>query len=178
MTDFNKIKANAINIFKYLEELFSLSIDTRRDFRILSEQEWMREIRNFPESDNIFVRKLNDSNEDENLFLSVQKKELEPLPKLPKELKEWINLEEAGFSKPKHKEFIFKKIRFTDDKKRIQEFDQLLKSENQKVPKSLEGWVTKNEKNQLQKIEERELKFFFSDYPELIEMYNSYIAGP
>ncbi|MFW5885232.1 MAG: AAA domain-containing protein [Patescibacteria group bacterium] len=178
MSDISKVKSNAVDIFKYLEELFSLNIDTRRDFRVLAEQEWMCEVRNFPESDNIFVRKLNDSNEDDDLFVSVQKKDIDPPPELPKELTEWVDLEKAGFSKPEHKEFIFKKISFTDDKKRIQEFKNLPKNQSSKVPKSLEGWVTKNEKGELEKIQEREFKFFFSDFPELIEMYDNYIAGP
>lgn len=178
MPDLNNVKSNAISIFKYLEELFSLNIDARRDFRVLAEQEWMREVRNFPESENIFVRKLNDPNEDDELFISVQKKELDPLPKLPKELTEWIDLERAGFSKPEHKEFIFKKVQFTDDKRRVQDFKELSDAQNSKVPKSLEGWVTKNEKGELEKIKEREIKFFFSDFPELIEMYENYIDGP
>lgn len=188
MLDFKEIKSNAINIFKYLEELFSLNIDTRRDFRVLAEQEWMREVRNFPESENIFVRRLNNSNEDDGLFVSVQKKDFDPLPKLPKELTEWVDLEDS-FTKPEHKEFIFKKIRFTYDEKRVQEFNQLLDSKKQEtlslfenveqeIPKLLEGWITRNEKEELKKIEEREIKFFFSDFPELIEMYDNYIAGP
>lgn len=177
MLDFKEIKSNAINIFKYLEELFSLNIYTRRDFRVLAEQEWMREVRNFPESENIFIRKLNDSNDDENLFLSVQKKELDPLPTLPKELIEWIDLGSTSFFKPRHKEFIFKKVKFSDDNKRVEEFKELVESEKKNISKTLEGWVMKDEKGELKKIDVREIKFLFSDFPELQEIYDAYIAG-
>jgi superfamily I DNA and/or RNA helicase/very-short-patch-repair endonuclease len=178
MPNFNEIKANAINIFKYLEELFSLNVDARRDFRVLAEQEWMREVRNFPESENIFVKKLNDSSDDPDLFLFVQKKEIDPLPKLPKELIEWVDLGNIGFSKPEYKEFLFKKVRFSDDDKRVKEFKELVKSESKNTPRALQGWVTKDEKGGLNKIDEREVKFLFTDFPELQEMYDNYIIGP
>ena len=113
---FDQTKTNAISIFKYLEELFSLNIDTRRDFRVISEQERIFEIRNFPKSENLFIKNFSDQSED--LFLSVHKKELEPLPKLPKELILWVDLNYKGFSKPNYREFILKNTQFSDDDKR------------------------------------------------------------
>lgn len=178
MANFEEIKANAINIFKYLEELFSLNIDTRRNFRNLAEQEWIREIRSFPQSDNFFVKSFHhDSNQDADIFLSVTKKELEPLPKLPKELNDWVELRNQGFSKPNHKESIFRKMRFSDKDGRIEAFEDFKKSEKQDIPKVLQGWITMDENENWGKIDEREIKFSFADFPELKEMYDNYIAG-
>jgi len=177
MLNSEEVKTNAISIFKYLEELFSLNIDTRRDFRNLAEGEWMREIRNFPESENLFIRKLNESSKDEDLFLSVQKKELELLPKLPKVLISWVELDDQGFFKPECKEFIFRKMRFADDDKRVKVFKDFVKSEKQNIPEALQGWITRGEKGVWKKIEEREEKYFFVDFPELKEVYDNYIAG-
>ncbi|HCE86337.1 MAG: hypothetical protein A2249_01815 [Candidatus Jacksonbacteria bacterium RIFOXYA2_FULL_44_7] len=172
-----KIKTNAINIFKYLEELFSLNIDTRRDFRNLAEQEWMRQIRSFPQSDNLFVKNFHESNQDDYLFLSVKKHELEPLPNLPLELMEWVVLDSHEFSQPKYKESIFRKIQFSDDNMRVKAFENFQKAEKQDIPKMLHSWITKDEKGNWSKIHERDIEFFFTDFPELKELYDNYIAG-
>ena len=173
---FDQTKTNAISIFKYLEELFSLNIDTRRDFRVISDQERIFEIRNFPKSDNLFIKSFSDQSED--LFLSVHKKELEPLPKLPKELTLWVDLNYKRFSKPNYREFIFKNTQFSDDEKRIKAFKELNKnSETEDIPLVLKDWVTKNEDGLFEKIEEKDVKVFFSDFPVLQEMYDNYISG-
>lgn len=173
---FDQTKTNAISIFKYLEELFSLNIDTRRDFRVISDQERIFEIRNFPKSENLFIKSFSDKSGD--IFLSVQKKELEPLPKLPKELILWVDLNLKGFSKPNYREFILNNIQFSDDEKRAEAFKEFDKnSETENIPVILQDWVTKNENGIFEKIEDKDIKIFFSDFPELQEMYENYISG-
>src|SRR3989344_4140498 len=171
-----EIQTNAINIFKYLEELFSLNIDTRRDFSILSDQERLFEVRNFPKSGNLFIKSFSDQSND--LFLSVKKIELGELPKLPKELTDWIDINNVGFSQPTYKEYILRKTKFSDDKKREQVFKELDGSEQQNIPARLQGWITKAEDGSWKRISERDIKIFFSDFPELKEMYENYISGP
>lgn len=171
-----EIQTNAINIFKYLEELFSLNIDTRRDFSILSDQERIFEVRNFPKSENLFIKSFSDQSDD--LFLSVKKIELGELPKLPKEIADWVDINNIGFSQPTYKEDILRKTKFSDDKKREQVFKDLDESEQQNIPARLQGWITKAEDDSWKKISERDIKIFFSDFPELKEMYENYISGP
>ncbi|MBP7859411.1 AAA family ATPase [Patescibacteria group bacterium] len=171
-----KTKTNAISIFKYLEELFSLNVDTRRDFRNISSQERIFEIRNFPKSENLFIKSFNDQSED--LFLSVENKELEPLPKLPKELVLWVDFNYKDFSKPDHKEFILKNTQFSEDAGRIKAFNDFPENlETENIPLVLQGWVTKNEEGIFEKIENKDTKVFFLDFPELQEMYSNYICG-
>ena len=173
---FDQTKTNAISIFKYLEELFSLNIDTRRDFRVISDQERIFEIRNFPKSENLFIKSFSDQSED--LFLSVYKKELESLPKLPKELILWVDLNYKGFSKPNYREFILNNTQFSDDDNRTKAFKEFNKNpETENIPLVLQGWVTKNEDGIFEKIEDKDIKVFFSDFPELQEMYENYISG-
>ncbi len=172
---FDQTKTNAISIFKYLEELFSLNIDTRRDFRVISDQERIFEVKNFPKSDNLFIKGFSDQSND--LFLSVYKKELQPLPKLPKNLVPWVDLNQ-GFSKPSYKQFILENTHFANDEKRVKTFKEFNRtSETKNIPAVLEGWVTKNKDGSFKKIDEKDTKIFFTDFPELQEIYDNYISG-
>ncbi len=165
-----------IRIFEYLEDLAKLNVDVRRDIREHKDPEKLIEVLHYPRPENLYVKQFGE--DDERPFLSVQKQKLEKEPRLPDNLKEWVVFNEK-FSQPQSKEYIVKKEHFRDSQERRELHTRLKNGELNEIPAQLKGWIQKNEKTgEWERIEEQEVRYRFSDYPELQQSFQNYVNGP
>ena len=89
-------------------------------------------------------------------------------------MESWIEFEQTGFIHPEPKEFIYKTKKFDDDKKRVEAFNKT--DEMSHINSTLKDWVTKDlDTGECKKIEEREIKIYFKDYPELKPLYENWL---
>jgi len=174
----NRQLNNGIKLFQYLEQLSLLNTNVRKNIKALSNGEERFDLENksfLPELDKIFLKNRSlESNEDSDLLLSIERYKIEKPPKLPKQLESWIEFEQIGFIQPEPKEFIYKTEKFDDDKKRVEAFKKL--GEMSRISLTLKDWVTKDlDTGEYERIEEREIKLYFKDYPELKPLYQNWL---
>ncbi len=172
---------NGIKLFQYLEELSLLNVNIRGNIKKLSADEDFFDIENsdfIPDLDKIFLRTRKDADADEDLLMSVQRYEIEKMPKLPKELAEWVDVSIQGFNKPELKKHRTVTEKFSDSEERSELIDRI--ADLTKIPKVLENWVTKDNRFGRAKykiISEREEKIFLKDFPELESLYDGWIEN-
>ena len=172
---------NGVKLFQYLEELSLLNINIRSNIKKLSADEDFFDIENtdfLPILDKIYLRTGKTADVNEDLLLSIERYEIEKMPKLPKELAEWVDVSIQGFNKPELKKSITVTEKFADSKERKELADQV--GDMTKVPKVLENWVTKDNRFGRAKykiISEREEKIFLKDFPELETLYDGWIEN-
>lgn len=172
---------NGVKLFQYLEELSLLNINIRSNIKKLSTDEDFFDIENtdfLPVLDKVYLRTRSAAEPDEDLLLSIERYEIEKMPKLPKELADWVDVSIQGFNKPELKKSITVTEKFTDSKERKDLADQV--GDMTSVPKVLENWVTKDNRFGRAKykiISEREEKIFLKDFPELETLYSGWIEN-
>jgi hypothetical protein len=177
----NLTKNKAIKLFTYLESVLQLDDKVDRDFKkVLYENSvWWRS--DFPSIDNLKVRSFSSDSEDEDgavAWLRVEKKKIPKPPVLPKILTEWVS--EESLKNPQNSLFaldkISRKVNFSDDKEREDEFKKFCKSyrDGDEIPEALLDWVTINLKNGPEKIDTNYVDDYFSDHQELGELLNKY----
>lgn len=170
---------NGIKLFEYLEKLSLLSINVRKSVKKLGkEEEWfdLEDESFLPVLDKVYLKHRGGDNEtNPNLFFSIQRYEIEKMPKLPKELDRWVNIETVSFNKPEPSAKIIVTESFDDSVDRKNLFKDL--DEDSVVPDELQDWVTKNDKGVYRKIEVRDTDLFFNDYPELQKLYDDWIQN-
>lgn len=169
---------NGRKLFEYLEQLSLLNTNVRKNIKALSNGEERFDLEDasfLPELDKIFLKnRRSELNEESDLLLSIERYKIEEPPKLPKQLENWIEFEQIGFIQPEPKEFIYKTEKFNDDKKRIEAFEKL--DEMSHISPTLKDWVTKDlDTGEYEKIEEKEIKIYFKDYPELKPLYENWL---
>jgi len=169
---------NGIKLFQYLEQLSLLNTNIRKSLKSLSNGEERFDLENkdfLPELDKIFSKNRTlESDDNDNLLFSIERYKIKKPPKLPKQLDRWIEFEQIGFSKPEPKEFIYKTERFDDDNERVKAFKKL--DETSDIDPPLKDWVTKDlDTDEYQKIDEKEVKIYFEDYPELKPLYENWL---
>lgn len=172
---------NGVKLFQYLEELSLLNVTIRGNIKKLSADEDFFDIENtdfLPDLDKVFVRTRKDTTIDSDLLMSIERYEIEKIPKLPKELIEWVDINSQGFTQPELRKFSTATEKFTDSKERVDLSDKV--SSLTKVPEVLEGWVSKNNrfgKITYKIIAEREEKIYLKDFPELQSLYDGWIEN-
>jgi very-short-patch-repair endonuclease len=172
---------NGIKLFQYLEELSLLNVNVRGNIKKLSADEDFFDIENLnfiPDLDRIYLRTRRSVDTDEDLLMSVERYEIEKMPKLPKELLEWVDISIQGFNKPELKKHRTVTEKFSDSEERNELLEQI--PDLTKVPKILENWVTKDNRFGRAKykiISEREEKIFLKDFPELETLYDGWIEN-
>ncbi len=173
--------SNGIKLFQYLEELSLLNVNIRSNIKKLSTDEDFFDIESLdfvPNLDKIFLRTRKDADEDEDLLMSLHRYEIEKMPKLPKELIEWVDVSIQGFNKPELKKHRTVTEEFSDSKERSILIDRI--SDLTKIPKVLENWVTKDNRfgrTKYKIISQREEKIFLKNFPELESLYEGWIEN-
>jgi len=169
---------NGIKLFEYLEKLSLLNISVRKNIKNLSKEEEIFNLEDkdfLPILDKIFLKNRDtETDKSDDLFFSIERYKIENPPKLPKQLQKWIDFESISFVKPEPKEFIVLTEKFEDNEKRIIAFDKLVSESDKKTP-ILKEWITENEIGGYEKIDEKQKKIFFEDFPELIKLYEDWI---
>lgn len=129
-----------------------------------------------PVVDKIYLRqRLEKSPDDDDLYLSIQRYEIKKLPKLPKPLERWVDIEVVSFNKPEPFSKITVTEEFSDEPERVSAFKNV--DEKSELPEVLKKWVTKNDKGVYEKIDVRDKELFFVDYPELTGLYEEWIKN-
>lgn len=175
---------NGIRLFQYLEELALLNINIRSNIKKLSADEDFFDVENtdfLPNLDKIFLRSREDDSKDADLLLSIQRYEIEKMPKLPKELVDWVDVSIRGFEKPILREYCSVTESFSDNEERVTLMkDVSTFTDASEIPKVLENWVTKDNRFGRKKykiISEREEKIYLKDFPELESLYSGWIEN-
>lgn len=172
---------NGIKLFQYLEELSLLNLIIRKDIRNLSEDEDFFDIEDsgfLPRLDKVFLRNWNPTSTDVDLLMSIERYEIEKMPKLPKQLEDWVDTSVQSFKMPELKKSIPSTERFDDSEERTKFRDKV--PDLAEVPLVLKGWITKKNrwgKSKYEIIEERETKLFLEDFPELKNLYEQWIEN-
>ena len=172
---------NGIKLFQYLEELSLLNVNIRGNIKKLSTDEDFFDVENtdfLPNLDKVFLKTRREGDTEDDLLLSIERYEIEKIPKLPKELADWVDPSIQGFNKPALKRYITVTEKFSDSEERAELADHV--GEMTKVPKALENWVTKDNRFGRAKykiISEREEKIYLKDFPELESLYDAWIEN-
>ena len=172
---------NGIKLFQYLEELSLLNVNIRSNIKKLSDDEDFFDIENpdfLPNLDKVFLRIQKATTTDDDLLMSVERYEIEKMPKLPQELEGWVDTSTQTFKKPELKSYQIITENFYDSKERVKYVDQI--SEMVDVPEVLKNWITKDNRFGRIKykiISEREEKIFLKDFPELESLYDGWIEN-
>ena len=169
---------NGIKLFQYLEQLSLLNMNIRKNIKSPSDREERFDLENkdfLPELDKIFLKNRNlESDDNDNLLFSIERYKIEKPPKLPKQLKSWIEFEQIGFIKPEPKEFIYKTQNFDDNEGRVRALKKL--NETSDIDPIIKDWVTRDlDTDEYQKIDERVVQIYFKDYPELKPLYENWL---
>lgn len=169
-----------VRLFTYLEKALSLDDTIVRDFRpsMISPSPWW--LAEYPRDlDNLFIRDFDTEKEAPTdqigAWLRVQKKNIDPAPKLPERLVEWV-VEVNPLEKPKALEKIDRKLRFDTDRDRVSEFKQFRREFKQgdRVPKSLVDWVVLAPNNLPEAIEVKYVPDHWAEHPELEKLLIGY----
>jgi very-short-patch-repair endonuclease len=172
---------NGVKLFQYLEELSLLNVTIRSNIKKLSPDEDFFDIENLdflPNLNKIFLRTREEASGDNDLLMSIERHEIEKMPKLPKELTDWVDLNISGFTKPELKKYYTITEKFSDSAARAEYLDQI--GDLTTVPKILENWVTKDNRfgrTKYKVILEREEKVYLKDFPELESLYDGWIEN-
>jgi hypothetical protein len=78
---------NGIKLFQYLEELSLLNVTIRGNIKKLSADEDFFDVENtdfLPDLDKVFLRTKKDASTDDDLLMSIERYEIEKIPKLPR----------------------------------------------------------------------------------------------
>ena len=181
-----EVQNKVVRLFTYLEKALSLDDTIVRDFRstvTAPSPWWLADLPN--DVENLQVRQFETSQtgDEENatqneVWLRVEKKSINPAPPLPAALNEWID-EVNPLGPPKAKEKIDRKIKFDQDEARIREFKKFRKefTQGNKPPKFLEDWVVLSPNKFPEVIEERYSEEYFNDHPELQSLLDDYIEN-
>jgi len=171
-----------VRLFTYLEKALSLDDTITRDFRsalVAPSPWWLSE---YPRDlDNLYIRSFDTEKdspalEQSNVWLRVQKKNIEQAPALPERLVEWVT-EITPLNKPVALEKIDRKISFESDKDRVSEFKKFRKEFKQgdEVPESLEDWVVLSPDKLPEIIEYKYVSDNWADHPELEKLLDGYV---
>lgn len=171
-----------IRLFTYLEKALSLDDTITRDIRpsTIPPSPWY--LADYPlDLDNLHIRQFDTEKEaadaeQSNVWLQVQKKNIEPAPPLPERLMEWVE-EVNPIEKPLPLEKIDRKTYFVSDKDRVSELKNFRKSFKQgdSVPESLSDWVVLASDKLPEAIEVKYTPDNWSDHPELEKLLVGYI---
>ncbi len=171
-----------IRLFTYLEKALSLDDTITRDFRsaLVAPSPWW--LADYPRDlDNLYIRSFDSDkealdSEQPNVWLRVQKKNIEQAPLLPERLVEWVT-EITPLNKPIALEKIDRKISFEADKERVTEFKQFRKEFEQgdDVPDTLTDWVVLAPDKLPEIIEFKYVSDNWVDHPELEKLLDGYI---
>lgn len=171
-----------VRLFTYLEKALSLDDSITRDFRsalVPPSPWWLAE---YPRDlDNLYIRPFDTEKESvdleqSNVWLRVQKKNIEQAPSLPERLTEWV-AEVNPINKPLALEKIDRQIRFDSDKARVGDFKKFRKGFEQgdEVPESLVDWVVLAPDKLPEAIEVKYVADEWIDHPELEKLLDGYV---
>lgn len=175
-----KTQNKIVRLFSYLEKALALDDTIVRDFRssMISPSPWW--LADYPRDlDNLFIREFDTEKEavgtESSAWLRVQKKNIEPAPRLPDKLAEWV-IEVNPLDKPKPLEKIDRKVRFDSNKESVNEFKKFRKDFKQgdSVPKSLLGWIVLAPNKLPEAIEVKYVPDNWTDHPELEKLLIGY----
>ncbi len=185
-----ELQNKVVRLFTYLEKVLSLDDIIVRDFRstIAAPSPWW--LADFPNDvENLYIKKFEDNASDgdskfdqNDVWLRVEKKNINPAPPLPDVLSEWIS-EISPLETPKAKEKIDRKIKFDLDPARVWEFKKFRKEFIQDslfrnaLPDLLKDWVVISPNKLPEAIEQRYIEEFFSEHPGLASLLNDYIEN-
>lgn len=170
-----------VRLFTYLEKALSLDDKVIRDFRpsLVSPSPWW--LADYPRDlDSLYIRpfdteKESVGEEESNVWLRVQKKNIEQAPELPEILLEWV-AEITPLSKPIAFDKIDRKIHFNKDTKRVDDFKKFRSKFKQgdKIPDSLNGWILLSPDKLPESIEFIYVTDNWVDHPELEKLLDGY----
>jgi very-short-patch-repair endonuclease len=171
-----------VRLFTYLEKALSLDDTIVRDFRtsLTAPSPWW--LSEYPRDlDNLYIKSFDTQegvteSEQSNIWLRVQKKNIEQAPSLPEVLEEWV-VEITPLNEPVALEKLDRKINFESDKSRVSDFKKFRANFQQgdEVPEVLNDWVVLAPDKLPEFIEVKYVSDNWVDHPELQNLLNGYV---
>ena len=169
-----------IRLFTYLEKALAVDDSIVRDFRTISAAPSPWWLADYPtDLENLTIRPFDTEKTPEGVqassWLKVEKKNIKAAPELPSQLEEWIE-EVNPLQEPTPKEKVDRKVRFSDDENREEEFKSFRKNYEQgdDVPESLKDWVTLSPNKLPETIGVKYVPDYWVDHPELAKLLDGY----
>lgn len=181
-----RIKNKAVRLFTYIEKILSLNESIDRDFRTTINTDfaplWLA---NLPaEAENLRLQSFeteetfDGSSHEMEACLTVEKKAIDPAPKLPKILDEWIG-QVTPMQVPAPKIKIAREVKFNEDNSREIKFNKYKKEYKQgaSIPPLLNGWVVITPGQLPIKIQANYVDDYWSNHDELQRLLEGYIEN-
>lgn len=169
-----------IRLFTYLEKALAVDDSIVRDFRTISAAPSPWWLADYPtDLENLTIRPFDTEKTPEGVqatsWLKVEKKNIKAAPELSSQLEEWID-EVNPLQAPAPKEKIDRKVKFSDDENREEEFKSFRKNYEQgdDVPENLKDWVTISLNKLPEVIGVKYMPDYWVDHPELAKLLDGY----
>ena len=191
------LKDKAYRLFEYISHVYSIDLPVDRDVTRYDAELWWQagitpssqcKIKEFNSGSN--NTDINDQKEtvEEDVWLSVIKRNYDDPPELPFVLKDWIDLSTNPTKSPSPKPSILKTVNFEDNKKRVKAFEdyvklwEISKGNNEKapvIPEILSDWIDKTQPEDKPPvfIAKRELEESFEDDKTRLSVFKDYVEG-
>ena len=191
------LKDKAYRLFEYISHVYSIDLPVDRDVTRYDAELWWQagitpssqcKIKEFNSGSN--NTDINDQKEtvEEDVWLSVIKRNYDDPPELPFVLKDWIDLSTNPTKSPSPKPSILKTVNFEDNKKRVKAFEdyvklwEISKGNNEKapvIPEILSDWIDKTQPEDKPPafIAKREIEERFEDDKTRLSAFKDYVEG-
>lgn len=175
-------QSKVLRLFTYLEKALALEDTVIRDFRpttISPSPWWLADFPNDIESLHIKSFETEENVDDgiqKDVWLRVNKENIEAAPLLPKKLVEWVD-EVNPLKPPLAKEKISRQILFNDDQERVKLFKEFIKqySQGDQKPRDIEDWIILSPNKLPEYLEFQYVDDIWEDHQELKKLLDNYI---
>ncbi|MBM4064564.1 MAG: hypothetical protein FJ266_02820 [Planctomycetes bacterium] len=191
------LKDKAYHLFEYISHVYSIDLPVDRDVAKYGAELWWQsditpssqcKIKEFDSGSNTTDQNDQKETSEEDIWLSVIKRNYDAPPELPFILKDWIDLSPNPTITPTPKPSIIKSVSFENDEQRLSAFKNYVKSwekakaSNDKppvIPEILIGWIDGTRPKDMSPVfmPKREIEEKFEDDITRPPAFKAYIEG-
>lgn len=191
------LKDKAYRLFEYISHIYSIDLPVDRNVTKYGSELWWQaditpssqcKIKEFNSGSDMTDQNDQKETEEEDIWLSVIKRNYDDPPELPFILKDWIYLSSNPTITPTPKSSILRTVSFEDDKQRLAIFKDYiklwekskeLKNNLPEIPKILIGWIDNTHPKDMPPvfIPKREIEEKFEDDVTRQSAFKEYVEG-
>lgn len=191
------LKDKAYSLFEYISHVYSIDLPVDRDVTSYGAELWWQadftpssqcKIKEFNLGNNTTEQNDQQETSEEDIWLSVIKRNYDDPPELPFILEDWICLSSNPTTKPTPKPSILRTVIFEDDNQRLAVFKNYVKlwekskesnSKSPEIPKILIGWIDETRPNDMYPVfmPKREIEEKFEDDITRPSAFKEYVEG-
>ena len=191
------LKDKTYRLFEYISHVYSIDLPVDRDITKYGAELWWQaditpssqcKIKEFNSGSNVTDQNDQKETSEEDIWLSVIKRNYDDPPELPFILKDWIYLSSNPTTTPTPKPSILRTVIFEDDKQRLAVFKNYAKlwekskesnSKPPEIPKILIGWIDETRPKDMSPVfmPKREIEEKFEDDITRPPAFTEYVEG-